>query len=227
MACLSVDTNKHLLHALFSIQRCSRNRKKKWYKWSAVRSFQKEVWNERGSEQGLKEKEEYAEEGERKDEQFRGKQLKDGSWRGSGWRKGLWGDNKDGAWRRVVVVRDLTFQFSAGFLTCAIHVVHLLPVFSLIQTAWTLKMKTLWAASGVTQKFCAFDRIVLFKLYWLKYHFNCFCRLCCKTESCRRQTGRCEKEILYPACSKHYLYMINAYSKWLARRLYTEQQWYN
>lgn len=40
--------------------------------------------SERGSEEGLKEEEEYAEQGERKDEQFRGEQLKDGSWRGSG-----------------------------------------------------------------------------------------------------------------------------------------------
>lgn len=52
------------------------------------------MWKERGSEQGLKEEEEYAEEGERKDEQFRGKQLNDGSWRGG--RKGLGGDSKDG-----------------------------------------------------------------------------------------------------------------------------------
>lgn len=44
--------------------------------------LKKKVWKERGSEQGLKEEEEYAEEGERKDEQFRGKQLNAGSLRG-------------------------------------------------------------------------------------------------------------------------------------------------
>lgn len=44
--------------------------------------LKKKVWKERGSEQGLKEEEEYAEEGERKDEEFRGKQLNAGSWRG-------------------------------------------------------------------------------------------------------------------------------------------------
>lgn len=83
MACLSVDTNKHLLHALFAIQRRGPNRKKKKIDLSDLLSeLKKKVWKESGSEEGLKEGEGYAEEGERKDEQFRGKQLNGGSWRG-------------------------------------------------------------------------------------------------------------------------------------------------
>lgn len=59
-----------------------------------------------------------------------------------------------------MAVRDLTFQFSVEIFR---HVVHLLPDFSLIQTAWGLKLKTLSAVGVVPLKFrfhCTFQGIM-------------------------------------------------------------------
>lgn len=145
MACLSLDTNKHLLHALFAIQRRSWNRKKK--DLSDLLSKLKKKCGR---------KEDLSRDWRRKKNMQRKVRGRTHSLGGNNWTmaagededegKGLGGDNKDGTWRGVVTVRDFTVQVSLGFLTYAMHVVHLLPDFSLIQTAWTSKKKTRWAA---------------------------------------------------------------------------------